>query len=374
MKKIIWTIIIMVVMAGAVFFLGYKNSNDATEGHFIKIGALLPLSGNAANYGEGSREGIEIAKDDLKSKYLNLNIQVVYEDSFYDPKRAVDGYRKLKDISNISAILTGGSQISSAVKNLSDKDNVLQMAIWSGAPSYSSGVHNFTFRVTALADEHIPALVEYLDNHNYKKLALLYANNEFGVAFKESFENFPNKKISVVPYGFSSEDMDFRTLLLKVKNDKTDAIFFVGLVKQFVGVLKEANELGIKKKFFSQWSVEDQQLLDGANDLAEGIIYTYPFDYNTPYSKDFTFKYQQKYNKVPNGYVAESYVGTMLMGEAINACQNKVNVNCWKDYLDKIKNFPTIMGLVTMDSRGDIKAGKVFLKTVKDGKFVKLEE
>ena len=364
----------MVVMAGAVFFLGYKNSNDATEGHFIKIGALLPLSGNAANYGEGSREGIEIAKDDLKSKYLNLNIQVVYEDSFYDPKRAVDGYRKLKDISNISAILTGGSQISSAVKNLSDKDNVLQMAIWSGAPSYSSGVHNFTFRVTSLADEHIPALVEYLDNHNYKKLALLYANNEFGVAFKESFENFPNKKISVVPYGFSSEDMDFRTLLLKVKNDKTDAIFFVGLVKQFVGVLKEANELGIKKKFFSQWSVEDQQLLDGANDLAEGIIYTYPFDYNTPYSKDFTFKYQQKYNKVPNGYVAESYVGTMLMGEAINACQNKVNVNCWKDYLDKIKNFPTIMGLVTMDSRGDIKAGKVFLKTVKDGKFVKLEE
>ena len=162
--------------------------------------------------------------------------------------------------------------------------------------------------------------------------------------------------------------------ILEVKNDKTDAIFFVGLVKQFVGVLKEANELGIKKKFFSQWSVEDQQLLDGANDLAEGIIYTYPFDYDTPYSKDFTFKYQQKYNKVPNGYVAESYVGTMLIGEAINVCQNKINVNCWKDYLDKIKNFPTIMGLVTMDSRGDIKAGKVFLKTVKDGKFVKLEE
>jgi len=143
----------MVVMAGAVFLFGYKNSNNATEGHFIKIGALLPLSGNAANYGEGSREGIEIAKDDLKSKYLNLNIQVVYEDSFYDPRRAVDGYRKLKDISNISAILTGGSQISSAVKNLSDKDNVLQMAIWSGAPSYSSGVHNFNFRITALADE-----------------------------------------------------------------------------------------------------------------------------------------------------------------------------------------------------------------------------
>ena len=174
--------------------------------------------------------------------------------------------------------------------------------------------------------------------------------------------------------GFASEDIDFKTQLIKIRGAKVDSIFFVGLVKQFANVLKQARDLGIQAQIFSAWSVEDQQLLDNAKDVAENIIYTYPFDYDTSYSKDFTSKYRQKYNKVPNGYIAESYVGTMLIGEAINACQNKIDISCWKDYLDKIKNFPTIMGLATMDSRGDLKAGKIFLKTLKTGKFVKLEE
>ena len=108
--------------------------------------------------------------------------------------------------------------------------------------------------------------------------------------------------------------------------------------------------------------MEDQQLLDNAKDVAENIIYTYPFDYDTSYSKDFTSKYRQKYNKVPNGYIAESYVGTMLIGEAINACQNKIDISCWKDYLDKIKNSPNYNGVGHNGLAGDLKAGKIFLK------------
>ena len=370
MKKIILAIIIVAISSGIYLISKIKTNSD-----IIKIGALIPLSGIASNYGEGSREGIEIAKEELATKYPNININVVYEDSFYSPKGGVDGYKKLKNIDNISAILTGASQVSIAVKELTDKDNVLQMAIWSGAPSYSD-THNLNFRITMLADDHVPPLLKYMSEKKYNKLAIMYAQNEFGVAFKNSFEKFATASgVNIIDSeGFASEDIDFKTQLIKIRGAKVDSIFFVGLVKQFANVLKQARDLGIQAQIFSAWSVEDQQLLDNAKDVAENIIYTYPFDYDTSYSKDFTSKYRQKYNKVPNGYIAESYVGTMLIGEAINACQNKIDISCWKDYLDKIKNFPTIMGLATMDSRGDLKAGKIFLKTLKTGKFVKLEE
>lgn len=374
MKKIITgVIVIILIIAGISYFT--KNSKQSTVKESVKIGALLPLSGIASNYGEGSREGIEMAKEELVMKYPKMNLDVIYEDSFYNPKGGVDGYKKLKNLNNVSAILTGASQVSIAVKELTDKDNVLQMAIWSGAPSYSD-THNLNFRVTMLADDHVPPLLNYMFLKKYNRLAIMYAQNEFGVAFKNSFEKFATASgVKIVDSeGFGSEDMDFKTQLLKIRGAEVDSIFFVGLVKQFANVLKQAKDLGIQAQIFSAWSVEDQQLLDNAKDVAENIIYTYPFDYDTPYSKDFTSKYQQKYNKVPNGYVAESYVGTILIGEAINACQNKINVSCWKNYLNKIKSFPTIMGLATMDSRGDLKAGKIFLKTLKNGKFVKLEE
>lgn len=374
MKKIITGIAVIIFIIAGIFYFG-KNSNQPISKEAIKIGALLPLSGIASNYGEGSREGIEMAKEELAMKYPKMNLDVIYEDSLYSPKGGVDGYKKLKDLNNISAILTGASQVSIAVKELTDKDNILQMAIWSGAPSYSD-THNFNFRVTMLADDHVPPLLNYMSLKKYNRLAIMYAQNEFGVAFKNSFEKFAaTSGVKIVnSEGFGSEDMDFKTQLLKIRGAKVDSIFFVGLVKQFANVLKQAKDLGIQTQIFSTWSVEDQQLLDNAKVVAENIIYTYPFDYDTPYSKDFTSKYQQKYNKVPNGYVAESYVGTMLIGEAISACQNKIDVDCWKDYFDKIKNLPTIMGLATMDSRGDLKAGKIFLKTVKNGKFVKMEE
>ena len=324
------------------------------------------MSGIASNYGEGSREGIEIAKDDLAIKYPKMNIDIVYEDSFYSPKGGVDGYKKLKNINNISAILTGASQVSIAVKELTDKDNVLQMAVWSGAPSYSD-THNLNFRVTMLADDHVPPLLNYMSKKKYNKLAIMYAQNEFGVAFKNSFEKFATASgVKIVDSeGFGTEDIDFKTQLLKIKGSKVDSIFFIGLVKQFANVLKQAKDFGVQVQILSTWSVEDQQLLDSAKDVAENIIYTYPFDYDNDFSNSFTDKYRQKYSKVPSAYVGEAYTGLMLMGEAINACQNKIDQNCWKDYLNNIKDFPTIMGLATMDYRGDLKAGKIFLKPLK---------
>ena len=114
----------------------------------------------------------------------------MYEDSFYSLRGGVDGYKKLKNADNILAILTGASQVSIAVKELTDKDNVLQMAIWSGVLSYSD-THNLNFRVTMLADDHVPFATELYVGKKYNNLAIMYAQNEFGVALKILLKIFP---------------------------------------------------------------------------------------------------------------------------------------------------------------------------------------
>lgn len=374
MKKIIIGIIVIVLIIwGVSAILGEERQISNKQ---IKIGALFPLSGLASVYGEGSREGVEVALLDIKEKYPNLDIEIIYEDSFYNPKKAVDGYRKLKSIDNVSAILTGGSQISLAVKDLSDQDGVLQMAVWSSAPSYSFGEHNLSFRVTSLAEDHAPPMLKYMGGNGYEKVAILYAKNEFGVAVKEALEKEAGDfNVNILfAEGFDSDDLDFRTQLLKIKNAEVDGIYFVGLAGQLVNILKEAHELGIDKQFFSQWSVEDQQLLDGAGELAEGLIYTYPFDHESSLSEGLTSKYNKLYGRIPSGYVAESYLGLMLIAEAIDSCNGNTDVVCWKNYLDEIEDHPTIMGLSTINSNGDIKVGEIFLKTLKNGQFVKYEE
>ena len=53
-------------------------------------------------------------------------------------------------------------------------------------------------------------------------------------------------------------------------------------------------------------------------------------------------------------------------------CQNKVDVVCWKDKLHSLKDFQTVLGRGSFNVSGDLKMGEVFMKTVKDGQFVKL--
>ena len=52
--------------------------------------------------------------------------------------------------------------------------------------------------------------------------------------------------------GFASEDIDFKTQLIKIRGAKVDSIFFVGLVKQFANVLKQARDLGIQAQSFKR--------------------------------------------------------------------------------------------------------------------------
>ncbi len=369
MKKYVWLIVVIVVAAIAYGVFRARQTPGA-----IEIGAILPLSGDAANYGEYSKEGISLAQSDLAQKYPDLKLDIIYEDSRYSPKDGVAAYQKLtQTYTSLSAIIIGASFIAIPIKPLAEKDRVLQVAIWSSAPSYTS-THDLNFRTTLTADDTIPPILDFMKQKHLSRLAVLYANNEFGKSHDDAFVKFsPEAGISIVSSeGFGGDENDFRTQLIKIKSGKVDSVFFIGTVGQLVNALKQATDLGIKAQFISQGAAEDEELLTGASTTAEGLVYAYPFDNSSDEAKQFSRAYQTKYGRLPNQYSAEAYGGLQLMGEAIHMCQNRMDVVCWKDKLHSLQNFQTILGSGSFTASGDLKMGKVFMKTVKNGEFVKL--
>jgi len=371
MKNIKKTITVIGVLV--VIFILIVFSNSRQSGDVVKIGAILPLSGDAANYGEFSKEGLQLAQSDLNKKYPDLKLDVIYGDSLYNPKGGVSAYQKLFQTDKISAAIIGASFVAIPIRTLADNDNVLQMAIWSSAPSYTS-THNLNFRTTLTADDTIPPILDYMKVKNLSRLAVLYANNEFGTSHKDSFLKFsPSTGVSVVfSEGFGGDINDFRTQLTKIKSQNADSIFFVGTVGQLVNALKQAKDLGINAQFISQGAAEDQQLIAGAGYFADGLVYAYPFDNLSDDAQIFSKMYKEKFGNLPNQYSAEAYVGLQLIGEAIHMCQNKVDVLCWKEKLHSLQDFQTVLGKGSFTASGDLKMGKVFMKTVKNGQFVNL--
>ena len=61
MKKVFTILVVLVAVVIAVTVLK-RSGNQSAE---IKVGAILPLSGEGAKYGESARRGMELAVDQI---------------------------------------------------------------------------------------------------------------------------------------------------------------------------------------------------------------------------------------------------------------------------------------------------------------------
>ena len=366
---IIGVLVIIVLIIG---FLGFQlkgSQNNVSKE--VQIGVLLPLTGNAAYYGEASRRGIEIAKEEIQKSYPDFKLNIVYEDTQYTVQGGVAAYKKIQNTENIDAVITAASQVSLAVLPLTTQDNLLQMAIFSSTNKYSSP-NDLSYRVSTKNDIEVSAIVEVIKKQEFKTLAIVYINNDFGVGIKDALQKQLARSVDIVAEeAFLPEENDFRTLLIKIKSKKPEAIFMVGTAVSYGLILKQARELDIKTQFISTRSAEDPVLLQQPQEITNGLIYAYPFDgtKQTKEVKNFIKEFQKKYETVPDAYAAEGYEGFKLTVLAIKDCGREKE--CIQTYFKNTKEYNSLFGPLSFDINGDV-TYPFFLKMVRDGQFVPL--
>src|SRR3989344_5089467 len=297
------------------------------DGKTFRVGIILPLSGNAAFYGERTQYGIEIAREKIAKEFPDLDIEVYYGDSAYVPKEGLSAYKQLKDTKEIDAVITAASHVSLAIKPSVEEDGILQMAIFSSAGDYSS-LNDLSFRTSTRNEIETEAV--------------------------------------------ALDTTDYRTILAKMQNEEPDAIFMVGLASQYSEIIKQAHELGIETQFLTMRSAEDPILIRNAGELANGLIYTYPFDATsqTKEIREFSNSFEKKYGTIPDAYAAEGYEGFRLVAYAFEVCSK--DYLCVKNYLTNLKDYDSVLGKLSFDENGDVYYD-FFVKTVRNGEFVRLD-
>ncbi len=337
----------------------------------FRVGAVEALSGNASYYGELTRQGVEIAQEELLKEYPNLKLEVFHQDSFYTPKGGVEAYQSLRAQNMIDAVITHGSPIALSVKPMAEQDGILQMAVSASVADYSTP-NDLSFRTSAPTDLEAAPMASFINKQGYERLAVLYFQNDIGVSITESLtEELAGTGTEVVlNEGFLVDASDFRTQLARIRQAEVDAVYVAGLASNIANILNQADELGIDAQFLGFRASEDPVLIDNAPETSEGFIYTYAFDPESSEASEFTQVFEKKYNKKPDGYAAEGYVGLKLMVEAFIEC-GKDNA-CIQEYLSGLDRHPSILGPLSFDENGDV-SYEFFLKTVRNGEFVRLE-
>lgn len=354
-----------------------KKSDGQKE---IAIGAILPLTGDGAKYGESARNAVELALSELNAAggINGVPVRVIFEDSEGVPQKGVSAFQKLRTLDHVPAVIGGlFSSVTLAIAPIAERSQVVILSPTSSNPKITdAGDYIFRNCASDLFEGQVMAEAARA-KLGISTVGILRINNDYGVGitdvFRERFTAAGGKILAEEVFQQGDTNLRAQVTKLGALDPKPDAIYLVGY-KELGQALKQCAELGIKAQFLSTVMFEDPEILKIAGSAAEGVIYSaraYDAESKDPTIQKFVKSYKQRYGGTPDIFAALAYDSMRILALAMKT--GGTSAAGIKDALYKIKDFPGACGSTSFDKNGDV-TQPAFLKTVRNGRFGWLED
>jgi branched-chain amino acid transport system substrate-binding protein len=326
-------ILVVIIAAIAIYF-----TQKPKEPETIKIGAILPLTGELSIFGNWLKEGIEFA---LAEQNLP-NIKIIYEDNQGQVTKAVSAFRKLSTVDKVKAIITAQTSIANALLRLANSERILTIFTFADLPQGDKTyILNYHFPV----QDEVSILAKFTYTELGKKGAILVVNDEFGRLGSQLFEKEFNGEI-VYKEEILPSEKDFRSLVLSLKNKNPDFVFLIAYTQQLIAITKTMKEFNVKFPIIGP-NVLTVYLPLIKEYLQQAYITMSLYDAGKSTGKlyeSFVSDYKKKTGKEPNMVIAEAYEATKILLKAL--AENPKNLS---KFFNDLKTFEGIFGKVIID-------------------------
>jgi len=316
MKKIISIVIVVVLLIGGYVLLRKPNTSSNTTA--LKVGIILPLTGDLSITGEKIYQGVQLAQAELEKD----GVTFVVEDSHSKPVDAVSAASKLLNVDKVDVIVgTYSPDETIAVAPLALKANksVFSFSFCSDSFLKLSNV----FCGYPNADKQLDTAVPMIQKKGIKTIALIDGNSDFGQQSRDGMV----RKAGTVGYTVVYNDLapsgarDYRTFATKIIAAKPDAVFTaMDNPTDALEIIKELKQLGYKGTAITFVDPDNKNLAKygqyGEGTFAPGIA---PSKFSTAYTNAF----KAKFNSEPDYASALGYDMTTYVVKAMQANPEK---------------------------------------------------
>lgn len=329
MNKKIWIGIVAILLIAVVVFVMQKGEQPPQEE--IKIGAILPLTGDAATYGKALRKGMALAVTEINAAggVLGKSIVVVYEDSGADPKAAVSAINKLINADNVSLIV--GDMFSSttlAIAPIAQRNRVVLISPTASAQAVPAvGDHIFTIYPSDAYDG------EFVGEHllqlwpEVQRVAVVFVQAEAMITCKEAFKVAARQHIQIVAEeAIPPESRDLSLLIPNLMKSKPDAIFIAAHMPETALLIRRARERGMQSRFIGISTCYDPRIFELGGNVIDGLVFSAPyFDAESQSSKVTTFvtNFETIYSEKPNVWAAYGYDVVQIASTAFSKASSE---------------------------------------------------
>lgn len=347
-NKIIIGIILIVLV-----ILGFGILSKPADPSTIKIGIILPLSGDLAFIGEPAKKGAEMVLEDFKD--TKHEYELIFEDDQFDGKKTITAAQKLISIDKVNILVTFGSSGGNSVKPLAETNKILHFAVASDQ-NIADGKYNFNHWTSP--KEEATKMVAELVKRNIKTVSILTMNQDGMVAIANELKNqIKNTNIQIImDEKFNIGTRDFKTLVAKTKVNLPEQIIMVNYSPELEILGKQIREVGIKTPMTSF------EGLDATTDpkLFSGSWYSTASDMTETFKTNF----KNKYGTSPVVGTGNIYDIVALLITASEKTKGAMTNEKIASELLKIKEFSGSMGNISLNQNGSV-ISKAVIKTIK---------
>ena len=336
---------VVAALGAALLALGTAQNGLAQQS--VKVGAIYPLSGNAASAGGFSKAAIELAVDlvnhgnpDLKDVPLadgkglprlgGAKIEVIFADNQGTPAAGQNQALRLiteeKVVALIGAYQSGITVTTSAI---AERHGIPFLTPESVAANLTERGFKWFFRATPVAGDFARAYSAFLKEQRAAgqktgSIAVVNENTEYGNSvasvIKEQFAKDGHNITQVIPYSANTTDVQPQVLQLKEKNP--DVVIFISYTSDAILYAKTMKDLSWKPAIMiaDDAGFNDPSFVATSGALVEGLVNRSSFAVGKPGSVSAVINelYKKKTGNDLDDPSARAMQGMLIMADAIN--------------------------------------------------------
>jgi branched-chain amino acid transport system substrate-binding protein len=315
-----------VLAAAALAAVGAGTAH--AQGNTVKIGVILPMTGQQASTGRQVEAGIKLWMAQHGNKAGGKTVEVILKDDATVP----DTTRRLAQelvVNDKVAVLAGFGITPAAMATapIATKSQT-PMVVMAAATSVITEASPFVVRTSFTLPQVSVSIAEWATKNKIKKVVSLVSDygpgNDAEKYFAQRFELNGGTVVEKLRTPLRSPD--FAPVLQKVRDDKPDALFVFLPSGQGAQFMKQFAERGLDKagiRLIATGDVTDDDQLNEMGDVALGVVTAHHYSVAHPSAenKKFVAAFEAANKFRPNFMAVGGYDGMRVIYNALNATQ-----------------------------------------------------
>ncbi len=333
---------VWIMAAALVCGIGAARAEDIT------IGAIYPLTGNAAQIGADAQAAIGVMTDVINGDHAPIpmllgqggglphfghnHIRVIFADHQNDPQKARAEAERLITQEHVSALIGSYTSATAAtISQVADRYEVPYIAMDNSSPSLNQRGLKWFFRTSPHDEMFTAAMFDFMKAEGEKtgrpvhSVALFYEDSIFGTDSSNVMRKLAaaNGMTVAADIKYRANSPSLSAEAQKLKAAAADVVMPSSYTSDAILLLRATNEVGYHPVILAQAAgFQEQSFLSAAGPLAEGVMSRSSFALDATKSRPaitaINAMFRAKANKDLNDNTSRQIVAVQVLADAID--------------------------------------------------------